>query len=392
MTEFKFANISSNPTVEEIDIEINRLKKLKNDFNNIQMAVKIFINSIYGACASVYFVCYNSDLAEAITLQGQDIIKYSASVLNKYFKEYWHKDTELHQKLGITNPQQIRGDVIVYGDTDSVYCSFEEIVKSSQIDGSVASFILKLNEERLTPYLIRAFDHYSKKWNTENIQDFELETISSAAILLQKKKYVLDIAWEAPNKFYKESEKIKAKGVEIVQSSTPPLARKYIKELLKEFFKHKKDLSLKEFAGKLKELKILFQASDIDNIAFGSSVGDYEKGILNDTSSFEINAHCPMHVRAAGYYNFILNNNKKLKKKYSLIKSGDKVKYYYALDEKQQSTVFAYLPGSFPIEVAPNVDYETQFQKSFIDPLNRFLDAMGYPELSANLIVSKQLF
>jgi len=130
MKEFKYAKLTNEPTHKEIDKEIKRLQRLANTYNNEQMGIKIFINSIYGACASVYFVCYNPDLAEAITLQGQDIIKFSALVLNKYFKEIWHKDKKLHEKLGLTKVEKVEHDVSVYGDTDS--CDKNTIIRTNK--------------------------------------------------------------------------------------------------------------------------------------------------------------------------------------------------------------------------------------------------------------------
>lgn len=389
--EYKYIKLNENPTIEEIDKEIKRLTKLANDFNNEQMAVKIFINSIYGACASPYFVAYNPMLAEAITLQGQDIIKFSSKVLNLYFHKYWQGDKALHQHLGITKIPRVEMDVAIYGDTDSVYCSFQEIVNGCDYIGDPIDLITKMYKFRIKDYLNKAFEQYASKWSTTNIQDFELETISAAAILLAKKKYVLDIVWNDGIQNDAQG-KIKAKGVEIVQSSTPVFARTKLKEILKTLFREKKNLNLKSFIGELKKLKVDFLNEDINNIAFGSSVGDYEKGIGNDTSKLEVLPHCPLHVRASGYHNYLINQNPKLKKKYNLIKSGDKVKYYHALDDFGQSIVFAYIPGSFPYEIAPSVDFEQQFQKTMIDPLNRFIEALGFQTLSSNLIISKQLF
>lgn len=388
---YTYAKISDNPTIEEIDRELVRLHKLKNDFNNEQMAIKLFINSVYGACASPYFTCYNPQLAEAITLQGQDIIKFSSMVLNKYFKDYWFKDKELHKHLGITRVSPVVNDVSIYGDTDSTYCTFQEAIYGSDFDGDPIEFITKMYKFRIKDYLIKAFDSYAKRWNTSNIQDFELETISAAAILLAKKKYVLDMSWEDGTR-YNAHAKIKAKGVEIVQSSTPVFARIRLKDMLKQLFVEKKNLNLKAFVSQMKELKTAFTNEDINNIAFGSSIGDYEKGIACDTTKLEVLPHCPIHVRAAGYHNYLINQNPKLKKKYSLIKSGDKVKFYHALDDGGKPIVFAYLPGSFPYEFAPSVDYEQQFSKTIIDPLNRFIEALGFPTLSSNLVTSKQLF
>lgn len=563
MKEFKYAELTEEPTIEEIDKEIKRLQHLANAYNNEQMGIKIFLNSIYGACASVYFVCYNPDLAEAITLQGQDIIKFSALVLNKYFKEIWHKDKKLHEKLGLTHVEKVELDVSVYGDTDSidkdsilrtnkgsisieklyenevknisnveispfgheviipkdinvlnysknnkivfskvkklirhkvskekwqlktktgkeifvtndhslivfrngkkikikpyktkqsdkvliitkiidieklqieykfdeietcepvgnfdneyvydiemddethtfigndilvhnsVYCSFEEVVNGCNYDGNSNKLIYDINKFRLKEFLNNAFEQYAKKWNTKNIQDFELESIARSAILLAKKKYVQDMAWQLPDIEFKPQEKIKASGVEIVQSSTPLFSRKYLVDILKIIFKYKKDLKLRDFVNELKKLKQEFLASEISDISFGSSIGDYEKGIANDKEKLEILPHCPMHVRGAGNHNFIINNDKKLRKKYSLIKTGDKIKYYHALSDMGECNVFSYLPGSFPYECAPSVDYEKQFEKAFIEPLNRFIDALGFQTLSSNLIISKSLF
>jgi hypothetical protein len=123
----------------------------------------------------------------------------------------------------------------------------------------------------------------------------------------------------------------------------------------------------------------------------GSSVNEYSKHVLNDQDKFQINSMCPMHTRGCGVHNYLLNNNK-WRKKYKLIKNGDRVKYYYCSANIMSENVFAYLPGNFPIEFAPNIDYNTQFQKCIIDPFNRFLTAMKYEPLQSELIVKKALF
>ena len=66
-----------------------------------QLAIKLLINSIYGAFGNKWFYFFNVDLAQSITLQGQDLIKFTIKAVDFYFKERWHLDTELHQKLGI---------------------------------------------------------------------------------------------------------------------------------------------------------------------------------------------------------------------------------------------------------------------------------------------------
>jgi DNA polymerase elongation subunit (family B) len=379
---------------EEIVAEINRLTWLMNLKKNEEQAIKIFINSVYGATASPYFVGYNVRVAEAITLQGQEMIKYVSKIINRYFTEFWHRDTQLHEKIGITKATKIKDEVAVYGDTDSCYVTFQDVVKGTDWTEDPRKLIHLIYEHRLKAYLDKNFTAMANQAGTENIQDLEMETISHSAIFLKKKKYVMDKAWKSGaggGTYYEPQKKIDAKGVEIVQSSTPAFARKKLMELLKIIFQERGKLNMRKFADLLKKEKESFMLDNVENISMSSSISDYEKGIGEDRKKFVINEHCPMHVRAAGYYNYTLNNSK-WKSKYQLIKSGDKVRYYYARQEDGGQNVFAYLPGNFPSEFAPPVDYDTQFAKCIIDPINRFIAATGLPPLPPELIVRTQLF
>jgi DNA polymerase elongation subunit (family B) len=107
-------------TKEEIQAEIERMKNLRNSYMNAEQAIKIFINSVYGATGSPWFAFFNTSVAEAVTLQGQDLIKYSEKVIDRYFLEFWHKDTKLHKILGLTRVEKIEKSTILYCDTDSV--------------------------------------------------------------------------------------------------------------------------------------------------------------------------------------------------------------------------------------------------------------------------------
>jgi len=382
-----------NATPQEIKSEIARLQQIANDKGNEEQGIKIFINSIYGACASPYFVGYNTKIAEAITLQGQDMIKYATNILNRYFMDFWHKDKDLHKELGIKNPvNKISKEVVVYGDTDSTYISFEDVVASCGWDNTDGKdFIIDIYNKRLEGYINTCFKRYGDKYNTDNIQALELEKISESSIILAKKKYVLDLVWKDPGVSYVAQSKINSKGVEIVQSSTPAFARKQLQELLKTLFREKKNLNVKDFVNQLKKTKDEFKLCDIEDLSKSTSISDYQKYITQDQEVLSIGPKCPIHVRAAGGYNYRLNNSK-WKRKYHLIKAGDKVRWYFTKDDKGNSDVFAYQPGNYPYEFAPVIDYDKQFSKTIIEPINRFMIAMGFGPIPSNLITSARLF
>ena len=132
------------------------------------------------------------------------------------------------------------------------------------------------------------------------------------------------------------------------------------------------------------------KAQPVEDIAKGASIGDYEKFILDDKQKLVVALHCPIHVKASGFYNHTLLNNKKWMSKYSRLKTGEKCKWYYS--NKPGVDVFAFAPNSYPIEFAPSVDYDLQFEKTILAPLNKLITIIGYDELNVNLCFSEELF
>ena len=388
--EFKLSKIDPAVcSIDELKKEIQKLKSVVDEYNGLQHSIKIFINSIYGACASPYFVGYNIYAAEAVTLQGQDMIHFANSIIDDYFLNMRHKDTQLHQAMGLTKVQQIAAkSLVIYNDTDSTYVTFEPALKSCDWKGSPVEFILKLKKIRLNSYFKQRFGEYAKKFNTMDLQNLELEKISYNALLMAKKKYVLDLAWKDPGVEYQPQEKITSTGVEIVQSSTPKFARKVLKELTKYIFQKGKALNYSDAVKKLKEYKQQFILQNPDDICKGMGIGEYEKYCLEDKKQITLADKCPINIRSGAVYNHKLQNSK-WKGKYNLIKTGDKIKFYYC---KSEDEVFGFLPGNFPHEFAPEINYDLQFEKTIVEPFNRFIEALGYSPVPGNLIYAKSLF
>ena len=377
---------------DEINAEIRKLRKMSDDLKNEELGIKLTLNSIYGALGNQYFACFNTEVAESVTLQGQDLIKFAEKIINEYFHEHWHLDTELHEKIGARNVRPVTAEMVIYVDTDSNYVNFGNIISSCEFDGEPLDLILKINEHRLASYITKCLDVYAKKWNTINYQDFELEAISRNAIFLGKKKYIVNLTYEAPGKHYVDLSRIKPTGIEIVQGGTPPFAREKLIFLLKHLFETGRKFEIRTFVKMLREIKSEFKIQKPESISIGVGVNNIEKFILNDTTKFEVAKGCPMHVRASGYHNYILNNSK-YKSKYSLIRSSEKIKYYFvAVNSEQENNVFGYLNGSYPYEYAPPIDFDAQFNRTILDPINRFIEVMGYSPLSPNLLLVSALF
>ena len=411
----KFYNIDPETcSMEELAAAIKDCKNKEDYYHNLEQSAKIFINSMYGAMANKFYYNSNIAMAESITLQGQDLIKYSVKVVNYYFSKLWPTDEVAHTKVAeymkrhfpdfdvekfmeyAKQPVQFGETLQIYGDTDSAYISLQSVIDTCNIPIEQETyFVLAINEGVLSEYLEQMFDRYAADFNCpKNLEKFELEKIARSVIMLAKKKYIMDISWKEPDVHVAPVHSLVYKGIEVIQGSTPDFCRECMKEFIK-FMLEKIDAGQKPeydaIIRKLKELKTKFSMQNPNEISKSFGMSDYEKYILDDKKEIKYTPDtvCPIHVRAAAVYNNMLYNKaKRYKSKYNIIHKGDKVKFYYTAD----NGVFAFLPNEFPGEFAPKMDIDLQFEKMVLEPLNRIIEASGYPKVSSALTFSVGLW
>lgn len=388
-------------TDDEAKLLVDHYKQLSAKFTAYEQAVKLTLNSIYGAFGNKWFHFFNLDIAESITKQGKNAILYSETILNKYVNDFWHKDTAVHEKFNIKVKGKIEKPAVIYIDTDSCYVQFQDLYESiiwPEEDKKlpIDEFILAFYAFRLKDYISKTMEKYAEKRNTDNFLFFELESLAYNGIWMSKKKYIQNLAWDDKlevTERHPSLKKVKTIGFDTIQSSTPKFAREKLVEALRILFSSEIQPSAKELQQLvefMKQCKKEFKLADIDDIAFNKRTNNIDKYIIDDQEELQIGLKCPANVKAAGYYNYILNNNKKYKNKYKLIANGEKLKIYNCIGSI--SEVYAFMPNEHPYEIAPKVDYDTQFEKAMIDPLNRVLTAIGLQTLDTNLIYASALF
>lgn len=247
-------------------------------------------------------------------------------------------------------------------------------------------FIHGIDQFRYADYFKKCLEDYAKSYGVENKEDFELERISESIINIAKKKYIQHIVFEDGISFDRLSY-FYPKGVELVRSSTPFFAREKIINIVKYLFSNPDTFNIKELLKLVKDLRKEFELADIDDISMQSSVSNYDNKVLNDKTlplSFVNKTH--FAVRSAAHYNYLLMKSKEYQKKYEFIKSGTKIKYYCCKDTSI-TDMFAYIRGSYPIEFAPEIDYDLQFSKSILSPINSIIEPLGMPEITGRLTI-----
>lgn len=358
-----------------------------------QNAIKILINSIYGAFGNKWFYFYNPDIAQSITLQGQDLIKFSIKAVNHYFQEKWHLDTELHKTLGIDQYviHQVTEESAIYTDTDSIYVQFDSALSS--IEGIMLTrdeslkLCVAIDHHRLSNYFDVCFEKYGRVFNTKNRLKFKLENLSEYGIWLKKKNYAIKVAYD-PNPAMElmthEKRYLVIKGLDSIKGSYPIWARKKLVALTEYVMEIGKTLDLeRDILPKLKKLKEEFNGLSIDEVALNFKITVFDKYIDN-IETCSLRKGISIFARSAAYYNHLLIKTG-LNVKYAPLREKDKIKFYHCAPNEHNFDIFAYSPASFPAELAVPIDMNHQFFMLIIEPVNKLLAAMKVGAIDIHL-------
>lgn len=256
---------------------------------------------------------------------------------------------------------------------------------------SELELIQGLDHFRYGGYFKMCLENYAASFGVENKEDFELEKISESIINIAKKKYIQHIVHEDGINFDPMTY-IFPKGVELVRSSTPLFARDKIVDIVRYLFSNPDTFNIKELLKLVKNLRKEFELANIDDIAMQSSCSNYDAKIIDDKNlplRYVNGSH--FAVKAAAYHNYLLNLDRAAQQKYEFIKSGTKIKYYVCKD-KTVNDQFAYMRGSYPHEFAPQIDYDEQFSKAILSPINSIIEPLGLPEITKRLSVVMDIF
>jgi len=251
-------------------------------------------------------------------------------------------------------------------------------------------FIQGFDHFRYAQYFKDCLDTYASEYGVKNKEDFELERISESIVNIAKKKYIQHILFE-DGIDYERLNYIFPKGVELVRSSTPLFAREKIIDIVKYIFSHPDDFNIKTLLKLVKDLRREFEMADMNEISMQSSVNKYEEKVIEDKDRLLFVSGAHFAVKAAAHHNHLLHKKKELQAKYEFLKSGMKIKYYYCKNNRT-APIFAFQRGSYPLELAPEIDYDTQFQKCILSPINAIIEPLGMPEITKRLTVVMDIF
>jgi len=393
--DLKESGVSTEEIAKRLDKPVTKIKQLISGiigehgtskyYDSQQYVRKILSNSLFGNLANKHFSLYSYHNAKVITQGGQSLIKFIAKSTNEYFKKF------VNDIVKQTLPQFYKSDIIlekdvcVLVDTDSEYLCFDELIDKFGVtfasNNEFRDWCEKLNKQFLAPFFEKLIDYYFKHFNTNGTVNFVREKIISKMLILAKKKYVIELVDKEGISY--DPPVLKYTGIEIVRTDTPMFCRNKLKEITADIL----GTENKEFIlSRLRQIKQEFMTAPISDISSPTGIAGYSE-YAQDIEYYKENGlvykkGCPIHVRAAINYNFIIN-------KHNLplvpVTNGTKMKFVYLIKNTNelQQNVIGFI-GKWPEEFDKLfvVDAELQWEKSFQSIVQRFFDVLKWGEIT----------
>jgi DNA polymerase elongation subunit (family B) len=305
-----------------------------------QLALKILINSVYGATASSGFLMYNPKISNAITSMGRYSIKY------------------LKKEIEETFPFKV-----VASDTDSIYLECSKV--ASKVPSEMMVPMLdKIDKEKIQPLIKKNIEKNCQMLNHLRARgSVDRESISDKMLLLGKKRYILRILDNEGVTYAKP--KFKFVGIELKRSDTPAIVKELMEEAIHLIFEGDQ----KKFRTFVNKTKKNWNDQDLWGIGIPSGISSMEKYNLNSSP-------LPIHNRAALRYNEYIDKNNL--KQYEPIYSGNKIKWFYLIKRNPISDyVIASSNSEFIQLFRKYIDYDKMYE-TFERPINNFVEILGW--------------
>jgi DNA polymerase elongation subunit (family B) len=347
-------------------------KELEDYFDRRQYIQKIILNSLYGVLGLSVFRFYDLDNAEATTLTGQALIKFSKKITNHFY----------NKELGDND------DYVIYIDTDSIFASAIPLIKKrfpkdKLSEAMMTQRILEVCGE-VQDYLNQSYNYFAKKFLNldEHVFDIKQEVIAKSGLFITKKRYGLRIINDAGRKV----NKIHVKGLDTVRSNFAVAMKELLSNVLDDILadvpKDKIDERISIFKRNMNSLHYDVMANPIGV----KGIGKYEVKI-EDSAFSGYKKGTPVHVKSAINYNSLLEYWYE-GRKYEKITNGSKIKWVYLKNNEFGFDTIGYKGYEDPPQILDliktHIDHERMFEQAMSKKIGMFYKAMKWEKVVDN--------
>jgi len=341
-------------------------KEKEQYFDRRQHIQKIVLNSLYGVLGLPVFRFYDLDNAEATTLTGQQLIKFSKKITNHFY----------NKELGTAD------DYVIYIDTDSIFASAVPLIKKrfpnqELTETMMTQRIMDICAE-VQDYLNKSYDYFAKKFCNidEHVFDIKQEVVAKTGLFITKKRYGLRIINDAGRKV----NKIHVKGLDTIRSNfavaMKDLLQKVLDDILADVPKEKIDERISIFKRNMTSLHYDVMANPIGV----KGIGKYE--VKDEESSFsQYKKGTPVHVKSAINYNSLIDYWYE-GKRYEKIGNGNKIKWVYLKENEFGFDTIAYKGYEDPPQILDMIkkyiDHNKMYEQAMSKKIDMFYQALKW--------------
>jgi DNA polymerase elongation subunit (family B) len=229
----------------------------------------------------------------------------------------------------------------------------------------------KVCEDKIQPFIDESYKElaeYVHAYDQKMIM--KREGLSDKGIWTAKKRYILNV-YNNEGVQYNEPH-LKVMGLEMVKSSTPAVVREKMRQLIK-LIVTTDELTVQNYIAKFKEE---FNSLPAEEISFPRGMNGLKE--YSDSATL-YKKGTPIHVKGAILYNHFLKQHD-LTTKYPLIQEGEKIKFTYLKTPNPFKDSVVSYPSRLPKEFGLQnyIDYDMQFEKTFLDPIKIILVSIGW--------------
>ena len=268
----------------------------------------------------------------------------------------------------------VANDILVH---NSVYISLEDLLtKEQKKDKAIYDRLLKFADGEGSKIISNIVDEFHDDFNVmEKKMVMSRENVISSAIFIKKKFYCMHTINEGGVSH--DPPKLTIKGIRAIKVDVPAVCKVMLKELIVDIlngeYKAMYDKVIK-FRKAYKKLPLYDIGLSISN----NKMADYTPG-----PDGKLALRTPMGVKASLMFNNWLDGENK-KGKYTYLKKisgGNKVKAVYLKKINPVNNKVIGFTEQAADEIDKNfrdyVDWETQFEKSFMVPLEQITDVVA---------------
>ena len=340
--------------------------KKENYFDRRQYLQKILLNSLYGVLGLPVFRFYDLDNAEATTLTGQALIKFSKKITNHFYNK------ELNDN----------DDYVIYIDTDSIFASAVPLIKKRFPNDKLSEVMMtqRIMEicAEVQDYLNVSYDYFAKKFLNidKHVFDIKQEVVAKTGLFITKKRYGLRIINDAGRK----CDKIHVKGLDTVRSNFAVAMKELLSNVLEDILANVPKEQIDERISIFKRNMTSLHYDVMANPIGVKGIGKYEvKDSENAFSQYKKGT--PVHVKSAINYNSLIDYWYE-GKRYSKITNGNKIKWVYLKENEFGFDTIGYKGYEDPPQILDMIkkyiDHNKMFEQAMSKKIGMFYQALNW--------------